>query len=93
MSLTGKTYEITCVRDGSSLVFQSLVVTDFIHEVGFSTATSVTKNDIYASTADVYTVRVAYPNASVPATSTTIANLVTTATNAVTAKYGVGELV
>lgn len=93
MSLTGKVHEITCVRNGASLVFIGVTTYDFLHEAGFTTATSVTKNDVYASTADVYTVKVAYPNGSVPATSTTIANLITTATNAVTAKYGVGELV
>lgn len=93
MSLTGKVHEITCVRNGAALVFMSLSTYDFVHEAGFTTATSVTKNDVSASTADVYTVKIAYPSGSIPATSTTIANLVTAATNAVTAKYGVGELV
>lgn len=90
---TGKMHEITCVRNGASLVFMSLSTTDFDHVAGFTTATSVIKNDIAASTADVYTVKVAYPSGSIPATSTTIANLVTTASAAVTAKYGAGELV
>ena len=92
MSLIGKVHEITCVRNGASLVFMSLKVFDFVHESGFTTTTSVTKDDIYASTADVYVVKVAYPSASVPANSTTITNLISTATAAVTAKYGVGEL-
>jgi hypothetical protein len=89
----GKIHEITCVRNGASLVFMSLNTADFQHEGGFTTATSVTKNDISASTADVYVVKIAYPSGSIPANSTTIANLVTAATSAVTTKYGNGELV
>ena len=90
---TGKMHEITCVRNGAALVFMSLVTTDFDHNAGFVTATSVTKNNIADSTADVYAVKIAYPSGSIPANTTTIANLVTTATSAVTAKYGGSELV
>lgn len=93
MSLTGKIHEITCVRNGASLVFVSFSTADFLHEGGFTTATSVTKNDMDGSTADVYTVKIAYPSGSIPANTTTIANLVTAATGAVTTKYGAGELV
>lgn len=93
MSLTGKIHEITCTRNGAALVFVSLSTSDFVHEVGFVTVASVIKNDLDASTADVYTVKIAYPNGSIPANTTTIANLVTAATNAVVAKYGAGELV
>lgn len=93
MSITGKIHEIACSRNGAALVFMSLETSDFLHETGFVTTTSVIKNDISATTSDVYTVKIAYPNGSVPANTTTIANLVTAATAAVTAKFGVGELV
>lgn len=87
MSLTGKVHEITAVRSGSVLLFVGLRTYDFLHESGYTTTTSVTKDDVTASTVDTYVVKVAYPSGSIPATSTTIANLVTTATSAVNTKY------
>lgn len=96
MSLTGKTHTITINRTGPVgspvITFVKLETADFVHEAGFVTATSVVKDDVAMTINDTYTVKVAYPNGSVPANTTTIANLVTTATAAVTAKYGVGEL-
>lgn len=93
MSLTGKVHEITCVRSDASLLFVGVNTYDFAHEAGFTTTTTVAKNDVYASTVDVYVVKIAYPSGSIPANTTTLNNLVSTATAAVTAKYGLTELV
>lgn len=96
MSIIGKVHTIVVNRTGAvgspviSLV--SFSVADFTYESGFTTATSVTKDDIAQTINDTYTVKVAYPTGSVPASSTTLANLVTTATSAITAKFGGGEL-
>jgi uncharacterized protein YijF (DUF1287 family) len=96
MSLTGKVHTITINRTGPSgspvITLVSFSAVDFIHESGAATATSVTKDDIAMTINDTYTVKIAYPNGSVPATSTTLANLVTAASSAVTTKYGAGEL-
>jgi len=91
MSLIGKVHLITVKRDGA-LQLVNFEISDFLHEVGFTTATSVVKRNIADTVNDTYVVKVAYPNGSVPATSTTIANLVTTATNAITSALGAGEL-
>jgi hypothetical protein len=96
MSLAGKIHTITINRTGASgspvITFVGLQVSDFVHEAGFTTATSVIKDDIAQTINDTYTVKIAYPNGSVPAASTTIANLVTAASSAVTTKFGAGEL-
>jgi hypothetical protein len=92
----GKAHTITINRTGPVgspvITLVSFSAADFMHEGGFVTTTSVTKDDVAMTINDTYTVKVAYPSGSVPASSTTLANLVTTATNAVTAKYGAGEL-
>lgn len=96
MSLAGKVHTITINRTGAVgspvINFVSLSTADFVHEAGFTTATSVVKDDVAQTIDDTYVVKVAYPNGSIPATSTTLANLVTTASAAVTAKFGAGEL-
>lgn len=96
MSLAGKVHVITINRTGPIgtpvITLVKFDTADFIHEAGFTTATSVVKDDISQTINDTYTVKIAYPNGSVPATSTTLANLVTAASAAVTAKHGASEL-
>ena len=96
MSLTGKVHTITINRTGPTgspvITLVSFTAADFIHESGATTQTSVTKDDIAMTINDTYTVKVAYPNGSVPANTTTLANLISTASTAVTTKYGAGEL-
>lgn len=96
MSIIGKVHTIVINRTGASgspvISLVSFNVADFTYESGFTTTTSVVKDDIAQTISDTYTVKVAYPTGSVPASSTTLANLVTTASSAVTAKFGGGEL-
>lgn len=92
MSLIGQMFVIKIHEDDSGVVvFDSVTITPFTHEAGAVTTTSVVKNDFTGSANDAYTVKFAYPNGSVPASSTTMATLLTNAQNAVNAQFGNGE--
>jgi hypothetical protein len=94
MSLIGKVQTIHTTRiAGNLLSLDSYHADDFTHEAGFTTTTTVVKGDVTsAKIGDTYTVKVAYPNGSVPAGTTKLDDLVTTATAAVTAAFGASEL-
>jgi hypothetical protein len=91
MSLIGKLHTILMKRVGGAATFVSLETTDFSHEAGATTSTTVTKFDTVGTANDTYKVQVAYPNGSVPAGTTTLTNLIATAVAAVDAVYGVLE--
>jgi hypothetical protein len=91
MSLIGKVYTILMKRVGGAATFVSLETADFTHEAGATTSTSVVKFDTVGTANDTYEVKIAYPNGSIPAGTTTITNLITTAANAVDAVFGALE--
>ena len=78
--------------DTGVLSLVSLQVAEFNHDGTFvATATSAVKEDFAGSPNDTFTVKVAYPNGSAPASSTTLATLVATAKTAVNTLIGSGE--
>lgn len=92
MTIIGKIHTLYVTRSGgvgaAVITLNRFEVADFSYESGFTTTTTTTKNDLADSLAgDQYVVKVAYPTGSVPASSTTLANLVTTATNAINAAF------
>ena len=92
MTIIGKIHTLSVTRSGgvsaAVITLNKFEVADFSYESGFTTTTTVTKNDLVGYLAgDQYTVKVCYPTGSVPASSTTLANLVTTATNAINAAF------
>ena len=91
MSLIGKFFNIGIARKAGVASLVSLKIDDFTHEAGATTATNAEKFDVIGSSDDSYNVSIAYPNASVPAPTTSIADLISAATAAVDAKYGATE--
>lgn len=92
MTIIGKIHTLSVTRSGGAgaavITLNRFEVADFSYESGFTTTTTVTKNDLVDYLAgDQYTIKIAYPTSSVPASSTTLANLVTTATNAINAAF------
>ena len=87
---TVKVHEV----DANTLVLDRVIFDDFSHDSSFvAAATSVVKEDFPATDFDAFIVKIAYPSGSVPASSTTLANLLSTASAAIRAKYGNAEVV
>jgi hypothetical protein len=91
---TGKqfTYKVHEV-DASTLVLDSVTFKDFSHEVGFTTTTSVVKEDFPVSAFDAFTVKLAYPAGSIPANSTTLTAMLQACSLAIRTAYGQSEVV
>lgn len=90
---TGYQHTIKIHEDSTgTVVLDSFARKAFTHDSSFTaSSTSVVKNDFVNDGNDAYTVQVSYPTGDEPATSTSLANLLTTAKDAVNNKYGDGE--
>lgn len=86
---TYKAHEV----DGSTLVLDSVTFKEFSYEGSPGTVTSVVKEDFPESDFDAFTVKIAYPSGSIPANSTTMANMLTAVSTAVRAVFGNSEVV
>jgi hypothetical protein len=80
--------------DASTLVLERLTIKDINHDAAFTApTTSVVKEDFPDTDFDTFIVKIGYPSGSSPASSTTIAVLLQTASAAIRAKYGAAEVV
>ena len=78
--------------DANTLAIDSLSIRDIDVVAGFTTSTSVTKEDFPDSNFDAFTVKFGYPMASVPASTLTLAQMLTACSTAIRAKYGDTEV-
>lgn len=74
------------------VVFDSAKIVDFTHVPGFTGATTVSKTDFVGTTNDAFTVQITVPNGSEFATSLSIADITTLATDAINAAFEPDEV-
>lgn len=78
-------------NDAGAVVLDSVSIVEFTHIAGFTGATTVKKEDFTGSSNDAFVVQVTTDSAAPFSTGLTLAQMTTTAKNAVNAEYGNGE--
>ena len=86
MSLTGSEYLVKVHTDATNrLVLDSLTIKPFVYESGAVTVKTVYVNDYPGAHLDSYTVQYAYIVADIPASSTSLATILSNATTEIQA--------
>ena len=93
---TGALWTVTLTNDGTNRILESVRFTPITHDSSLAATTAQVEKLILkkdgTGAKHAWVVKISYPSGSIPATSKTLAQIITDCDTAITAAYGSGEL-